>query len=547
MNPIWENLETDFSVIFDELIWTAQCGTNVDDNIQKNASNTMFRTNVVEGSYWEGITTSNRSEMSSHNGPAFASTDELWIAYAMKVDPDSGPITGDAYLGQLHDIPGGGDAPADPPMAFQLNNRTFALKLRSNTTVPLPVNPKAVTPWQIPITYGVWYQFVINMQMDPFGNGFFKLWINSELVLNWTGAFGYASISECYWKFGIYDAPPQDYYRGVWWANVEAGTTSLLARVDDPLPLPDGAEAITLLPYDEVNPSQVFGPGKTIYNFPVALMNNFIERLNERLQRIEDDITDNYEIMINNYAFAADAFLLRIPEQDAVHEAAYRELINGLVVDGVWGELDALWIFKAAQIEAAVANLKSPNFLITLASNYGGGGAVPTFVEDGYFEGDGVEAYLNTGFNPVEQASAKFQLNSASIGFWIESAGQFNCGAGYTHTGTGESYLIPRYTDDKAYLTINQNTEISVASTDGLGFWLGSRTASNVLSLDHDGAKVLSGVTASSQVLDEFFTIFYGAGYYSGKVSAAVLGGGLSDAQMVALYDRIAAYMAAIP
>lgn len=32
--------------------------------------------------------------------------------------------------------------------------------------------------------------------------------------------------------------------------------------------------------YDEVNPGQIFSPEKTIYNFPVALLNNFIEKLN---------------------------------------------------------------------------------------------------------------------------------------------------------------------------------------------------------------------------------------------------------------------------
>lgn len=543
MGPIWENIETDFTLIIDGLIYTAQCGTNVEDNIQHNGQNTLFKTNVTNGSFWEGTTTSNRSEMGSFNGPAFSNSDDIWISYSMKIDADSGPLM-DAYVGQLHDLPGMGDAPADPPFAVQLVNRMLSLEIRASTVTPLPSNPQPVVPAQFNITYGVWYDFVFQIRLDPSGGGLVKWWVNGELKLDWQGAIGFASTTECYWKFGIYDIP-QTYYRSVWWANIESGTTSLLARVDDPLPLPEGAVAVTLLPYDEVNPSQIFSPRKTITNFPVALVNNLIERLNVSLQRLEDDITNNYALMLSNYAFAADAFFQRIPAQDEMHENAYRAMIDGLVIDGVWAKLDALWIFKAAGLSEAITNLVSANYGITLAENVPGDG-FPTFVADGYFQGDGTQSYLNTGFNPVQEVGAKYTLNSASFGTWNLLTAQDNGASMGTANGVGQSQLWPRYTDDLAYYAVNQDTTDTIASTDGSGFFIASRTGASAVSLDRNGVKLDSSTTASSSLRDEYLSILFGGDYYNGRVSAAFIGGGLTDAEMIALYDRVAAYMAAI-
>jgi hypothetical protein len=70
------------------------------------------------------------------------------------------------------------------------------------------------------------------------------------------------------------------------------------------------------------------------------------------------------------------AFLARTTGLDATHTNAYKALINGLVADGVFAKLDALYICAAQDLATARLNLVSSSFALVDTS------AAPNFTAD---------------------------------------------------------------------------------------------------------------------------------------------------------------------
>jgi hypothetical protein len=106
-----------------------------------------------------------------------------------------------------------------------------------------------------PIQRGVWYNAVIQFKAGHSGVGtIFNAWLNGVQVADYDNIpLGLADSVGHYWKFGIYRKASGDTLT-VRYANVEVGSASLAARVDNPLPLNIPRVAITP-PLDNTNPS----------------------------------------------------------------------------------------------------------------------------------------------------------------------------------------------------------------------------------------------------------------------------------------------------
>ena len=83
-------------------------------------------------------------------------------------------------------------------------------------------------------------------------------------------------------------------------------------------------------------------------------------------------------------------------------------LIDGLVADGVWAKLDALYVLAQQNATDARLNLVGTNYTLT---------GTPTFTAyQGFTGGTG---FLDTGFNPATATSPNFIRNNASMSVWV--------------------------------------------------------------------------------------------------------------------------------
>lgn len=94
----------------------------------------------------------------------------------------------------------------------------------------------------------------------------------------------------------------------------------------------------------------------------------------------------------------------------AARKGQINALIAGLKQAGVWSRLDAFYMLAAHDAQAARLNWVADAYNLTAVNN-------PAFEVDRGYTGNGFNAYLDTGFNPVT-AGGKFALNDAHMGVW---------------------------------------------------------------------------------------------------------------------------------
>lgn len=86
--------------------------------------------------------------------------------------------------------------------------------------------------------FGQWQYFVYRIRFARTGNGELQAWRNgAEIIASASIPIGYNDVNGPQWKYGLYRAVgSSDTVIGEF-ANVEVGTSSLLIRVTDPLPI----------------------------------------------------------------------------------------------------------------------------------------------------------------------------------------------------------------------------------------------------------------------------------------------------------------------
>lgn len=219
----------------------------------------------------------------------------------------------------------------------------------------------------------------------------------------------------------------------------------------------------------------------------------------------------------------------------------YDALISGLVTDGDFSSLDALYIWAAPDRTAAVLNL------IQNAYNATEAGTVSFSAYVGY-TGNGTDFALDSGLNPFSASSPQYTLNSASIGIYVQT--DSNAGAGLGAVGAdnvGKTVILPAYFGSTYYNVNGPQRSVAAASTQGLR--IATRTASNAVAIYKNGntTPVDSGTDASDAVPRADINFFFsdGSNYSSLQMSAGFIGGGLSSAAMARIAARLNTFMTA--
>ena len=220
-------------------------------------------------------------------------------------------------------------------------------------------------------------------------------------------------------------------------------------------------------------------------------------------------------------------------------------LIDGLVSDGVWAKLDALYVMAQQNQTDALLNLVGTSYGLTSV------GLLRSAIFTSYlgFSGFSGAVYLNTGFNPATATSPQFIQNAASLGAWVSgTSGEVQPVIG--NDGGGIDGLSHIYTNVSGSLYTRVNGVVGgVPSTGAAGLYVGDRPSSATVVPYYNGAAQAAQAGTSNPPLNAIILIgttpnVSGATFQT--ISAAFIGASLGASMQLALYNRLRTYMAAI-
>ncbi len=246
-----------------------------------------------------------------------------------------------------------------------------------------------------------------------------------------------------------------------------------------------------------------------------------------------------YNTAYNN---ETNAFLYSTQITDTTTQVATNTLVNDLKAAGVWTKMKAVYPMAGSTATTQKYNLvNSQDTNAAFRLSFVGGwthsslGATP----------NGTNAYANTFLNTTTNLS----LNSGHLSFYsrtnsVDASLRVDIGSlksipdSYSDLQVGSNNLsIFRFNNGTIYN--------SVATTNTLGFYSGSRTASNIIKLFKNGSIIVNGTASSSATS---LTNFYlGAAnsngtalYYSTKQCAfASIGDSLTDTEAANFYTAV--------
>jgi hypothetical protein len=192
-----------------------------------------------------------------------------------------------------------------------------------------------------------------------------------------------------------------------------------------------------------------------------------------------------------------NAFLARLTgSPDNTHLTAYCTLIDGLVTDGVWTKLDALYMFAADTSANGLLNLVSGSTNATNSST--------TFTADAGFQGSGTNQYVNTTVNPA--TTTQFTQNSGHFSVWGKNSAPSNsgCCSGYINSGpTDGTHITVGNGSGGSSVVINNTWNTSLngsAATPGNRHIIANRSASNARQVYENGSSANSDTQASTAI-----------------------------------------------
>ena len=232
----------------------------------------------------------------------------------------------------------------------------------------------------------------------------------------------------------------------------------------------------------------------------------------------------------------ATAYLARAPGE-TTHAADLTTLICGLVTDGVWPKLDALYVLAQQNQSDALLNLVGTKY---------------TLVDNGLLKSTPFTSYV--GFGPftssgmgtsliATDSGLNYTLNSASLGLWTYSVQPFE-----------NNSLVNAYTSSALYLKltgppsgfvarINGNAYANEPTTITKGLFAAERRDAANIYLCQNGS-VSNPIAAVSDGLNGY--PFLIGSDDPNVFSAAFIGASLGSAGQLALYNRLRTYLSAV-
>jgi len=172
-------------------------------------------------------------------------------------------------------------------------------------------------------------------------------------------------------------------------------------------------------------------------------------------------------------------------------------LVYSLDTAGYWDKMDVFYVFASHNGTDALINWVNPGTYD--ATNV----SETSFTQWEGFTGDGTADYINTNLSLADEG-LNTSMNDVAFGIYINNNIQSGGYAfGTNTTGSHAVYFRPRGTDNVLYYKINQSAATTVnPNTDSEGFFIITRTASNVTHAYKDGSSLGGATNSSTQIND---------------------------------------------
>ena len=237
----------------------------------------------------------------------------------------------------------------------------------------------------------------------------------------------------------------------------------------------------------------------------------------------------------------ANAFIVAESGAGVSLTPTQQNAINQWVVDakaaGIWTKFKAVYPMIGGTATAHKFNLINPaDTNAAFRLQFFGGG---THSANGYLP-NGSNAYANTFC-----ASNNMALNSVHLSYYSRTNTTSNGGREIAAASSVSSKLSVKQVTLGSQLQLNQNTSTSYIAVDSRGFFIGSRTASNVTKLIRNGVVLANQNNSSVSTLSIPFYLCANnnngnAGEYSIiECAFASIGDGLTDLEATALYNAV--------
>jgi hypothetical protein len=228
---------------------------------------------------------------------------------------------------------------------------------------------------------------------------------------------------------------------------------------------------------------------------------------------------------------------------------ARKTLINNVIVSlkasGVWALLDVMYMFAAADAQAARLNWKDPASFVATTVNS------PSFAPDRGFTGDGSSSYINSNYTPSANAINMTQ-NSAHYGGWsltaIGAANGVQRILGNTSGTGGRSIIAPWSAGNIANVIVNDLTGSTTQSNaTSQGDFLAIRSAATARQVYRNGTSLGSDVQASTGLPPSL--LVFGrdnSNYGTLQIAAGSAGASMTAGQAASFYSARQTYLQAI-
>jgi hypothetical protein len=243
--------------------------------------------------------------------------------------------------------------------------------------------------------------------------------------------------------------------------------------------------------------------------------------------------------IIQSSAFDSDAyaFINAAGLSDATQVSAVNTLVVALKNNSLWTKMIAIYPIVGGTSTTHKFNLKNPAdtnaaFRLTFSGGL-------THSSNGIL-GGGVNGYIETNLAP----STSLELNNTHFSFYSRTNNALN--SYEVSSGNANALVLTtRYTGNALYFAVNNNENNVATSSDGSGYFIGSRTASNALALYRNNSTTFSGTTASTSLTTntvKYLSLNGSTNFSTKQVAFATIGSGLTSGEASTLYTIVQAY-----
>lgn len=246
---------------------------------------------------------------------------------------------------------------------------------------------------------------------------------------------------------------------------------------------------------------------------------------------------------VGGYDADAQAFFDRVTTAGGTLTTTEKNATNQLVLDmksaGIWSAMKAVYPMVGASAAACAQNLKSSSFTGTFTSGW-------TFASTGVTP-NGTSAYMDTGFVPSVNLTATSQSSSIYSRTNTSGVGATVDLSGVSAVGNFSLTADLNFVGIHGFVRYGQTTDVRNTSTQRYdGYFVGSRTANNVLKLWRSNVQLVGTQTATDSGISTVAPTL-GAENINGTISNysnkeyafASMGDGLTDTQATSLYTCV--------